>query len=161
MINMKKSIQHLVKYTIISACTVAFLTSCGMGHDYDLSMAAPAADAQPVDIFPEAIGDDEVIGNGLENGGMECKYGEEKSITAARLGSKEEAEAYFRENLLPAYKEQSSNFSGNVNGQFYAKAGGDWQMFGWVNGNFAFSIKAKNDEGLAEIVEAFDYIQKK
>ncbi len=136
-------------------------TGCGLSHDYELAMNPPASDATPDQIFPEFIGEDQVVVNNLEFGGLECQYGKDKAIIGARLSSTDEAVAYFKQYLLPQFQAQNNNFSGTVNGQFYAKSGGDWKMFGWVNGNFAFAIKATSDDGLNQIVEAFQYIDKK
>jgi len=152
--------KKFVSICLISVISIA-LTSCGLGHDYNLSINPPAQDEKSSDIFPTEINGDKVKVNKLEYGGVECMYGTDKSITVARLSSEDEAIAYFKQNILPSYKKQNTNFSGTVNGQFYAKAGGDWKMFGWVNNNFAFSIKATNPEKLSEIVNSFRYIENK
>lgn len=142
------------------AIMAVIFNGCGLGHDYNLTMNPPANDASPAQIFPEEIAGDVVVVNNLEYGGLQCMYGKDKSIIGARLSSTEEAEAYFKNNLLPDFQAQSNNFSGNINGQYYAKASGDWHLFGWVNQNFAFVIKATSQEGLDQIVDAFQYIEK-
>jgi len=138
---------------------VLSLASCGLGPDYNLSVNPPGQNDTPEQIFPAEINGDEAKVNQLESGGLEYTYGSDKSITVARLTSEDEAIAFFKQNVLPNYQKQNNNFSGTINGQFYAKAGGNWKMFGWVNGNFAFSIKASDQEKLDDIIDTFKYIE--
>lgn len=150
-----------VKILFATVTMLLAMASCNMGHDYNLAINPPAQTDTPAQIFPEDIGGDKAKINKLNFGGLECLYGEDKSITVARLSSEDEAVAYFKQNLLPQFKKQNNNFSGTVNGQFYAKAGGDWKMFGWVNNNFAFSVKATDDEKLQAVIDQFKFIQNK
>ncbi len=135
------------------------LISCNLSSDYELAFNPPTDTDTAYEIFPESLDGNQMKLNKPEFGGMEGMYGDTQSIYVARLNSNEEAIAFFKEKLLPDFKAQPNNFSATVNGQFYAKAGGDSRkLFGWVNQNFAFVIKGADKMELDQIVDAFNFI---
>ena len=148
-------------WLLVLICCV-LMTACNLSPDYEVAVNPPPGDAQAADIFPESIGENLPKVDKPPYGGIAAMYGDKQSIYIARLSSTDEAIAFFKENLIEEFKSQSSNFSGTVNGQFYAKANGkSKQLFGWVNGNYAFVIKAGDKQGLDQIVSSFDYITMK
>jgi len=147
-------------YLITTALFLTLYIGCSLSHDYNLSLNPPPDNVTPEALFPGIVSGDSVSVFPLNKGGLEARYGNEKSISAARLSSTKEAKAFFEQNFLPAFNEQPSHFSGNINRQFYAKAkGGSWHRFGWVNENYAFVLKAADADGLQELVNSFAYIE--
>ncbi len=151
-----------VKAFSLIVFSVVFLSSCGLGPEYNLSFLPPDNKATPAEIFPAEISGQKAVLQRMKIGGMEARYGQDKAIFTARLKSNEEAKAFLKLKILPEFKKMPVNFSGTVNGQYYAKATGDEKKYyGWVNANFVFVIKGMSEKAFEEIVDNFRYISKK
>lgn len=135
--------------------------SCSISPEYNLNFNPPANDAKPIDIFPESIG---LYNAKVENpayGGTKVFYGKNMSIYVGRLSNKAEAIAFFKKYLLIDFKSCPNNFSGNVNGQYFARGKSEnTKLFGWVNQNYVFVIGAANEAEFNQIVINFKYISK-
>lgn len=135
--------------------------SCGISHDYNLSIEPPPSLSKVHEIFPTDINGEAPQVSAINGGGLKVTYGQDKSIIVARLDSEQEARTYFQKQLLPKFKSEPRHFSATINGQFYAKAeGSNRKKFGWINENYAFTIIAPNERELDAIVEAFPYIER-
>jgi hypothetical protein len=140
---------------------ILFVYSCGMSPDYNLAYPTPPENAQLEDVFPAEIDGEKGIVENPSYGGINMNYGDVGSIYVVRLENNEEAQSFFQNNLVDEFKDLSSNFSGNINGQFYAKAHSKTKrMFGWINKNYCFVLKASDKEGLETLVNAFKFISK-
>lgn len=140
---------------------ILFVYSCGMSPDYNLAYPIPADNAPLKDIFPAEIDGEKGIIENPTYGGINMKYGDVGSIFVVKLENNEEAQSFFQNNLIPDFKNLSSNFSGNINGQFYAKAHSKAKyLFGWINKNYCFVLEASNKKDLETLVNAFKFISK-
>ena len=141
---------------------IFFLFSCSMSPDDNLDFVPPSENSKAEDVFPEKIdGNTGLVENPLY-GGIEVNYGDAGSIYVVRLENEEEAISFFQNNLLDDFKDLPNNFSGNINGQYYANAHSKTKwIFGWVNENYVFTIEADSEEELEVLVEEFDYISLK
>ena len=135
--------------------------SCSMSPEYNLNFNPPANDAKPIDIFPESIGSFTAKVENPAYGGTKVFYGYNMSIYVGRLSNNAEAIAFFKKHLLNDFKSCNNNFSGNVNGQYFARGKSERKkLFGWVNQNYVFVIAGANEAELNQIVTNFKYISK-
>ena len=139
--------------------TFILISSCGLEHGYNLSMQPPGNQDTPDMIFPHKINGVKAEITKLPHGGVTYQYGPNKSISVGRLNSPKSAISFFKKVFLPEYKTEGYDTSGIVNKQYFARANGKTKMFGWTNGNYAFSIKASSQEDLDSIISNFMYIE--
>jgi hypothetical protein len=157
-----KHLDIKMKSLILFNLLLILFLSCNLSPGYNLNIPPPSDSSWPEDIYPAQIAGKKAESSTLDYGGTEAKYGTDKSIYVARMPTKEEAISFFKQNILPRLNGLSSNFSGTINGQFYAKAKGDSKIiFGWVNHRYIFVLKADSDKAFDELIDNFRYISRK
>lgn len=153
-----KNLTRFIQLSLLLVSLV-FISACSMSPKYNLDFPAPALDAEISDVFPVDIEEVEGEVHQVSFGGILVQYGEIGSIYSSRSESTEEAISFFQNHLLKDFKDLPNNFSGNINGQYYATAHSDHEcLFGWVNENYCFVLKASSEKNLEQLIDAFNYI---
>ncbi len=148
-------------FLIISFLTILII-SCNPAPEYNLNISPPPDNSWPEDIYPPKIKNEMAVVKTKEYGGTEALYGNDKSIYVARLSTTEEAISFFQKNITPEFESLTSNYIGEVDGQFYARANSNGKKyFGWVNHRYIFVLKATSDKAFSELLDNFTYISRK
>jgi len=150
------------KIFLIISFFILLIISCNPAPEYNLNITPPPNNSWPEDIYPPQINNEMAVVITKDYGGTEATYGNDKSIYVARLSSTEEAISFFRKNIATEFESLSSNYMGEVDGQFYARANSNGKKYyGWVNHRYIFVLKATSDKAFNELVDNFTYISRK
>ncbi len=148
---------------IILSISLALLSSCNT--DYNTNFSPPPQNPKHSDVFSETINDMKANVVGIESDvegiqGFNAIYGENSIVISAyQTPSKEAADAYFKDKIVPIFDDMSSHSRGNINGQWYASGTeGNKKAYGWVNSNWIFIITADSEENFNAAIDDFKFI---
>ena len=145
---------------------IVLLIACN--SDYNTDFAPPAENPKYTDVYPESINELKLKVERIKSEtqgveGYNAIYGENKIIISAyQTPSKEDADAFFKEEIVPIFDDMSVHSRGNLNGQWYASGKeGNKKAYGWVNTNWIFVITGVSEVDFNAGIEAFKFIAPK
>ncbi len=157
---MKRSILLLIVLHLI-----ILLSACG--PDFNTDFEPPPPNARLDDVFPPEI-------NGMKSNierivlqhpldGFKALYGDGKiTIEAILAQTKENADSYFKDEIVPKFDKMKNHFRGSINGNWRADGtdenGRRW--FAWANESWIFVLSGSDKDQLSDAIDAFKYVSK-